>query len=461
MQNQNNEWSRFNLQGLLELEVAFATDSIATACIRAITSRLLSSGIVFTNKKFNKVASSEFQSHINTHFVRFVRDAVNQIAVLGFAVYIIENTVPRVLPVGMCDLRYRVNTDTYNIEIAAFKEDEVDDNVFVMVESAPDVRGQIRSCMAAYYTSRLFKDSTIRNCLVADALRARPPVYTYTITDQAFDERDLEHVGEIDGLKASIQKDNIISRNNITMSAHERQEQLVAMLNRRNLNGRESDPDTYRTDPVTKLKNYDYDIQYEFQPIIPLPNDARACVAPQAQTRPDIVQIMETTARMCCVCFGVNSESIGLASSSGHSSAEAIMQANAVTTNTVEKYKSLVSPFLIDIYKVIWTVDSTAIEQMPAENEAPMVEAINPTTKPNLEDEIVVLFPSTVQASTMEKLFLLQVLKYDAYKTYLHESLQIPLGDFENNVQFPDLTQPNNPTAVAKKQTEHKSLIIK
>jgi hypothetical protein len=38
----------------------------------------------------------------------------------------------------------------------------------------------------------------------------------------------------------------------------------------------------------------------------------------------------------------------------------------------------------------------------------------------------------------MEKLFLSQILKYDAYKTYLHDSLHIPVRDMEKTFSFDD-----------------------
>jgi hypothetical protein len=250
--HQRNEWKRMNVDGLLELNVAYATDPVATACVKAIASRLLSSGIVFTNRTYTKIASGDFQSHINVHFVKFVRDLITHISVQGFACYVVDNNIPRMIPNGACDIRYRLNPDTYTVQIACFKDETMDESVYILVESEPDVNGGVVSCMSAYYTSRMFKDSCIRNALTADALAARPPVYTYTNTDQSFDERDLEGVGEIDGLKASIQRDNLLTRNKLHMTVHERQEQMVGVLNRRALNGKE-DGDEYRTDPLTKL----------------------------------------------------------------------------------------------------------------------------------------------------------------------------------------------------------------
>jgi hypothetical protein len=100
---QQHEWKRLNVDGLIELSVAFSTDPVACACVRAITSRLLNAGIVFTNKTYTKIASSDFQTHLNVHFVKFVRDLITQITIQGFACYVVDNTVPRVVPIGACE----------------------------------------------------------------------------------------------------------------------------------------------------------------------------------------------------------------------------------------------------------------------------------------------------------------------------------------------------------------------
>jgi hypothetical protein len=428
---QQHEWKRLNVDGLIELSVAFSTDPVACACVRAITSRLLNSGIVFTNQTYTKIASNDFQTHLNVHFVKFVRDLITQITIQGFACYVVDNTVPRVIPIGACDVRYRLNPDTYVIELSCFKEEVVDDTVFMLIEAEPDINGGVISAMSSYYTSRMFKDSCIRNALTADALAARPPVYTYTNTDQSFDDRDLERVGEIDGLRASVQKDSLMTRNKVHMSVHERQEQLVGLLNRKTLNGRENEED-YRTDPLTKLHNYDYNLQYNFQPVVPLPLDARVCPAPQAQSRRDLMAIFESTSRMACICFGINGESIGLnAHGNTHASADTIQQANQVTTATVNKFKATVSPVLVDIYRLIW---GTAAEH---DSDEPEVHPHMKITKS--ASDITVVFPSTIPQSTMEKLFVSQVLKYDAYKNYLHGSLQIPMADMEQTYSFEEV----------------------
>ncbi len=301
---------------------------------------------MFTNRGYTKVASSEFQTHINTHFVKFTRDVIVQISVQGFACYIVDNTVPRVLPVGAVDIRYRLNPDKYVIELACFKEEVLDDTVYVLIEAEPDVNGGVTSAMSSYYTTRVFKDSCVRNALVADALRARPPVYTTTNTDQSFDERDLDGVGEIDGLRASLQRDNLLSRNKIQMSVHERQEHLVGMLNRKTLSAKDDD-DSFRTDPLTKLRNYDYGIGFAFQPVVPLALDSQVCSAPVAQSRTDLVHIFENTARMACICFGVNGESIGMASSNSHASADSVQQMNQVRNvqQNLPNWPKLCPPF--------------------------------------------------------------------------------------------------------------------
>ncbi len=96
-----------------------------------------------------------------------------------------------------------------------------------------------------------------------------------------------------------------------------------------------------------------------------------------------------------------------------------------VTLGTVNKFKSLLAPVLVDIYKLIWATPDKDEEERELDPDAA-----------SSADEVTVLFPSIIPSSTMEKLFLSQILKYDAYKTYLHDSLHIPVRDMEKTFSF-------------------------
>ena len=103
-------WTRLDASAVQQLYVAFTSDGIAPACLRAIVSRLLASGILFTSKAFSKTTDQAFQTHINHFFTKFVRDALLQLTVCGFAFFVIEDSIPRVIPLGLADIRWRINT---------------------------------------------------------------------------------------------------------------------------------------------------------------------------------------------------------------------------------------------------------------------------------------------------------------------------------------------------------------
>ena len=74
-------WTRLDASAVQQLYVAFTSDGIAPACLRAIESRLLASGILFTSKDFSKTTDQAFQMHINHFFTKFVRDALLQLTI--------------------------------------------------------------------------------------------------------------------------------------------------------------------------------------------------------------------------------------------------------------------------------------------------------------------------------------------------------------------------------------------
>jgi hypothetical protein len=93
---QSQGWRRVDPNAVMQLHAVLKTDSMAPACLRAIENRLLSSGILFTSIDYRTRASEEFQSHIDTHFTRFVRDALRETIVCGWCFFIIENDTPKV-----------------------------------------------------------------------------------------------------------------------------------------------------------------------------------------------------------------------------------------------------------------------------------------------------------------------------------------------------------------------------
>jgi hypothetical protein len=400
-------WRRLDTSYVWQLWQAFVSDPVCSACLKALDTRLLSAGIVYTNSDYSEVASTEFQTHINVHFSRFVKDALVQMNILGFCFFYIDQEIPRVIQIGTADIRYRVNTDTFSVEIGVFRNnaDVPDENIFALIDTLPDANGQLLSPMVSYYRSRILQDSFIRNAMTADYLNALPPIYTIASTDRVFSERDIAQISEVDNMHASLTNDNMRARTSLRLTDHQLNENIVRSLNNQNTPQQQA----RRVDTTTGLKNFDADMQMQMQSVIPLPLDARVASAPRATARSDIVSIIVHIESLACVAFGVNIESIGLATrGGGHLGAETLQQVNAVTFNTCQRWYSIFQPVLINVYNLIW----------------------GSSTKKNAND-LTVLFPSMIAPMVVEKLYTSNVLTHKAYTDYLHTNYRLPIRSFE------------------------------
>jgi hypothetical protein len=379
----NGEWLRFNLEEMGCFWKAHQTDAVAVACTQAIMSRLLSGGVVYVTRKYDKIPSEEFVEHVQRHFTAFCTDLINTLLVQGFAAWVVdEESIPRVIPFGCADLRYRIHPTSYRTELAVFDEDgETAKNVFFTVRTQPDAFGKVTSSASTYYGTRIFKDTMWRNVMVADYLRARPPLFTSTSSAAAFEERDLGGIGEVDGLRASLTRDNTLVRNRINVDAVAQQDRLVRMLN--DMRADTSTPG-WRSlvDPLTGLDNADRGLNEanDYQPVVPLSTDARAVVAPQAQSRHDLVPLNTQLMLIACVAYGVNAEAIGLMHHGGVQSAESLMRSNAVLDTTVRAFKQMLTTTLIDLYQLLWGAE-----------------------RGESSNEVTVVFPSLLDMVQLEK----------------------------------------------------------
>lgn len=392
-----------------QLISAFTTDSMAPACTRAIENRLLSSGILFTSRDYSRRASEEFQAHINHHFVRFVRAALQAVSICGWCFFLVEDNIPRVLPPGLADVRWRINNETFTIEMAVFRpgENEPAEDVYSIIDTTIDWQGNVDSIMAGYLRTRSLYDAFLRNALQADRLNACPPVYTTTQTDQVFDERDITNTGEVEGLRARLVGTELNTRARLAVNAHDYNESIVRTLNTRSADALRRE----KTDARTGIANYDADLAEAPQPVIPLPLDTRVAPAPRATARADIVAILKHFETLCCVSFGVNSESVGAdVRSGGHLGAQTLERINIVTSETTQRWARLFEPTLVQIYKLIWGADD--------EDDAKV-------------DEVTVVFPSTLPGGTIERLYASKVLSHAAYVSYMGQVIQLPANAFE------------------------------
>jgi len=423
--NHSNDWVRLDLRAISALFIAYKTDPVAQACRNAVIARLLSGGILYTKSDFSSLPDDAFNDHINSRFTEFCRQAIDMLYVTGFCPYVVDPVacVPRVVPHTRADVRVRIDPLTFETQLALFREDDDQPapDVYFIIQSPPDEFGSLQSAMTCYYEARIFKDMIWRTTAEAESTRARPPIYTVTETDRAFEERRLAHVGEVDGLRASITRDNMLVRNRVIGDVHAQQERLAEMLNASRVDT--SDP-SYRSDPITGLRNYDADLAQKYSPIIPLPADARVATTPMPVARPDFVAVNEHLHQIASMAFGVNLEAVG--SNSANKSSDSMNSANTVTTATVNRFKQLLTGPLVDIYKVLWEKKEEGEE---------------------LAESVTVMFPSIVSTSTMLILFEKNLLTQKALLAYLHKHLGLPLNSFEKKDNRAAMTPAPAPAA--------------
>ena len=256
--------------------------------------------------------------------------------------------------------------------------------------------------MTTYYEHRVFRDMLLRCTAEAESIRCRPPIFTTTESDRAFEERRLAHIGEVDGLRASITRDNALIRNRIISDTHAQQERLTEMLNQARVDT--SDP-SYRSDPLTGLRNFDADLAQKYNPIIPLPADAKVASVPMATARADFVAVCDHINHLASICFGVNLEAVG--GSTQGKSADTLSQANNVTGATVMKFRNMLTDSLINIYALCW-------------GEEGAVDT----------EEVTIMFPGTVSIASMLVLFQSRLVTFQAMQQYLHKFMGLPLEAF-------------------------------
>jgi hypothetical protein len=406
------------------LYTAYTSDPVAVSCVRAIDTTLLSSGILFTDKSYRKIASEAFTYHINSHFVKFVRDCLVQLCLCGFAAFVLNDNVPKCVPLGLVDIRWTVDEKTFDINLGAFDKSSTDkprSDIFFVVDGGLDSNGDFMSPMNTYMRVRMMQDAFLRNAIIADTFNARPPIYTSTSTDAVFDEREIANVGEVDQWYASRTKDNMRVRQQLVAGSHEFNEQLVSYLNANTVAGVSQE----RVDPYTKLPHFDRNMKDLPQAVVPLPPDARVASAPRPQTRGDVMSFVNHFETLCCVCFGVNPEGVGLQKTSFRSGV-ALHEANSQTVATVNRYAKLFEPVLYRLYLAIWGDGEEYDEDTDLDN----------VTKQ--KDSVAVLFPSTLPEQMIHTLYSSRVLSHDAYISYLSTMTKMPLSSFEKDHRLED-----------------------
>lgn len=300
--SQADGWRPVDRGALNQLYAVFMTDTMGPSCLRAVENRLLSSGILFTNEDYSVRASGEFQSHVNEHFTAFVRAAVTQIALCGWCFFVVEKDVPRVIPFGLADVRWRANQDEYRIEMGVFRPgaETPDENIYSIIDAPVDWAGNPVSLVANYVRTRSVYEAFVRNALQADRLNACPPIYTTAQTDRVFDERDIMNTGDLEDLRVSTMDrardlgSDMNARARLNANTHAFNEREVRRLNTRSADSLRAE----KTDASTGLAHFDADMEELRQPVLPLPLDALVANAQSpADFRWQLAEALESNER--------------------------------------------------------------------------------------------------------------------------------------------------------------------
>jgi hypothetical protein len=406
-------WLPVDMATLADCWAVYNNDPILRACRNAVVARLLGQGVVFADAGFKRLTDETFFNHVQRHFVGFCRELIDAVCVQGFAAFTVDRqeAVPRCVPFGAGEFRFRVGKH-WRTELALFVIEDGEErgplrDVFFAVDTAPDLRGAPSSAVSTYARPRYFKDLLERQAAVAEALRARPPLYTTTRTVHAFDEASIykealptRSSAIANSLSEERARANMLVRNRIVMDAFVAQDRLVRALNARHLDT--SVPGWEReVDPLTGLPAFRTQDDGEGCPVIPLPADAAVAHAPQAQARSDLVAIQEHTARLACLIMGVPPIVVGLPHAGAMTATTEVGQSQLGAT--AERWSFLLTRVLLDVYELLY----------------------------ERRDAVVVVFPALRDGSQVDGLFSQGVLTYDSYKDSVARRMTMSKDSFE------------------------------
>ena len=417
-----DRWIPINMQQMDILWTIYRSDPVIQACRSFVSNKLFSLGVMYSDNKRKKMPIKDFFNHIQRTYVPFCREFVDCLYVQGFVMYTVSKTdkCPVIVPNSAGRICIRRRSADYRVEMAMFGGDNEKPlkNIYFFRDIDPGVDGMLQSPLSAYYRSRSFCDMIERNAAMVGNYLASPPIYTQTQTNHAFDDRDLAGVGEVDGMRASMQRDSQMVRNRITAQTHAQQEKLVETLNRHMI-----DTSNYtwqsRVDPVTGLPNFDAaaatDESEMQRPVVPLPNDASVAQVNFPQARTDLVAIQERTFQQACIIMGVPPNLI-MGSGSVHSAG--VAQTQGVVHSTFTKLKSCITQCLVDVYHLVFD--------------------------PQYSTSVTVQLPGIHNVDVFKNLYFDGTVTFDAYKRFLTMHYELQNKDFVTDEHNPDTDQINN-----------------
>lgn len=406
------DWSSVDMGAIGNYWTIYKTDPVLMACRTMVLSSVLGQGILFADAKSHRMVDKNFFEHVQRHYVAFARDVIDAVYVQGWAAYTVDKatSVPHCVPPGAGQYRFRL-TKSWKVELGLFgargadsSSDVPERDVFFVVDTIPDLSGAINSAMASYSRSRYFKDLLERQAIVAETLRARPPLYTTMRTSHAFNEADIYRdagpslgAAIANSLSEERTRANMLVRNRILMDTYKSQDRLVRSLNARAVDtsqpGWEKD-----VDPMTGLPAFRADASEDDGtscPIIPLPADAAVAHAPSAAARTDLVHIQEYVARMGCLVMGVPPYLVGIPQTGAVTAL--VTTAGDQLRLTSERFRYILTQLLLDVYELLYET----------------------------REGLTVVFPSMQDSAQMKELFSGGVLTYEAYCDFISGNMEL------------------------------------
>ena len=219
---------------LLSLQNLFETHPVLLSATSVLEARLLSKGPVLMRNGQPVECSSEFQVHLDTHWMQFAREALRHFLIAGFCVahYDTEpdgcattnyervhrnshetqlrriaerqfgrRIVPYIAPFSLYQLswtveRYRriyrvahLGVDS-SVLLASGADDSSEDmtsNTVLHISEAPDHSGNVNSPMASVHMISAFVDDLVEQAAVAERNRAQPALVTQVRPDKRND----------------------------------------------------------------------------------------------------------------------------------------------------------------------------------------------------------------------------------------------------------------------------------
>ena len=403
-------WQRVNYNTIASLWQLYHTEPTIQSCAHVIFNRLLTLGLLFETE--TKVVDEKFQKHARVYFEKFAREFVSSMWVQGLVAYHIikerkgknEYPIPHILHHDTIFIEFKFNNDyerEYRV-ISKMTGDEIPET-FVHESGPPTKTGGVISIISNIHRLCSFKNMLELSAVVAEEVRAKPPVLTRVRTDKAFDERDMHGSGIVPGMVGQIEFENMTTRNNITTIAMQQQRNLVRILNQAGIDS-SSNAWRERVDPMTGLPVFSSGMEEEdvVPPFIPLPNYTEALPYTLPQVRNDLVSLQRYTREMICSVMGVPPQSL----EGRYQTVAALTLNDDLMTNTVGSIENILKIVFKNLLSLIFPTE-------------------------NVWDGMNIVFPGLRRQNALERLWKEGVLSKTAYANFLMDTYDLKEEDID------------------------------